>query len=106
MNNNLSIETRAEIYAKSKGDISLSKIYNQCLANIYKEAYIAGAKEQKEIDKKNACLRFCFQNLYCEVDDIEKCQQEEGGCREWRRFKKGAFEEDYFAMENNIELID
>ena len=44
------IEERAEKYASKKGDISLSPIYNEALANIYKEGYIAGATEQKVID--------------------------------------------------------
>ena len=52
------IEERAKEYAKSKGDISLSKVYNQCLSNIYEEAYIAGAKEQKEIDDASLQERF------------------------------------------------
>ena len=45
------IEERAEKYASKKGDISLSAVYNEALANIYKEGYIAGATEQKEIDE-------------------------------------------------------
>ena len=44
------IEERAEKYASKKGDISLSAVYNEALANIYKEGYIAGATEQKQID--------------------------------------------------------
>ena len=44
------IEERAKEYASKKGDISLSPIYNEALANIYKEGYIAGATEQKAID--------------------------------------------------------
>ena len=44
------IEERAIEYGSKKGDISLSDIYNKALANIYKEGYIAGAKEQKAID--------------------------------------------------------
>ena len=44
------IEERAEKYASKKGDISLSAVYNEALANIYKEGYIAGAEEQKAID--------------------------------------------------------
>ena len=49
------IEERAKEYASKKGDISLSPIYNEALANIYKEAYIAGATEQKAIDIEKAC---------------------------------------------------
>lgn len=49
------IEERAREYASKKGDISLSAIYNEALANIYEEAYIAGAKEQNRIDIDKAC---------------------------------------------------
>ena len=45
------IEERAKEYASKKGDISLSPIYNEALARIYEEAYIAGATEQKAIDE-------------------------------------------------------
>ena len=44
------IEERAKKYASKKGDISLSPIYNEALARIYEEAYIAGAIEQKQTD--------------------------------------------------------
>ena len=44
------IEERAKEYGSKKGDISLSPIYNEALASIYEEAYIAGATEQKAID--------------------------------------------------------
>ena len=50
-----SIEERAKEYASKKGDISLSPIYNEALARIYEEAYIAGATEQKAIDIEKAC---------------------------------------------------
>lgn len=49
------IEERAKEYGSKKGDISLSPIYNEVLASIYEEAYIAGATEQKETDIKNIC---------------------------------------------------
>ena len=49
------IEERAKEYATQKADISLSDIYNEALANIYEEAYIAGATEQKSIDIDKAC---------------------------------------------------
>lgn len=49
------IEERAKKYASKKGDISLSPIYNEALAKIYKEGYIAGAAEQKVIDIEEAC---------------------------------------------------
>ena len=44
------IEERAKEYASKKADISLSDVYNEALASIYEEDYIAGAKEQKAID--------------------------------------------------------
>lgn len=46
------IEERAKEYASKKGDISLSPIYNEALARIYEEGYIAGAAEQKAIDEE------------------------------------------------------
>lgn len=46
------IEERAKEYASKKADISLSAVYNEALARIYEEAYIAGATEQKEIDEE------------------------------------------------------
>ena len=49
------IVERAKEYASKKGDISLSPIYNEALARIYEEAYIAGAKEQNRIDVDMAC---------------------------------------------------
>lgn len=44
------IAERAKEYASKIADISLSAIYNEALANIYEEAYIAGATEQKQTD--------------------------------------------------------
>ena len=49
------IEERAKEYASKKGDISLSPIYNEALASVYEEAYIAGAEEQKAIDIDKVC---------------------------------------------------
>ena len=49
------IEERAKEYASKKADISLSAVYNEALASIYEEAYIAGATEQKVIDIDKAC---------------------------------------------------
>ena len=46
------IEERAKEYASKEGDISLSPIYNEALASIYEEGYIAGAAEQKAIDEE------------------------------------------------------
>ena len=52
------IEERAKEYASKKADISLSAVYNEALASIYEEAYIAGAKEQKDIDIEKAKTAF------------------------------------------------
>lgn len=49
------IEERAREYASKKADISLSPIYNETLASIYEEGYMAGAKEQNRIDIDKAC---------------------------------------------------
>ena len=49
------IGERAKEYASKKADISLSAIYNEALASIYEEAYIAGATEQKRIDINKVC---------------------------------------------------
>ena len=46
------IEERAKEYGSKKADISLSPIYNEVLASIYEEGYIAGAAEQKAIDEE------------------------------------------------------
>ena len=43
------IEERAKEYAQ-KADISLSPVYNDALANLYEEGYIAGATEQNYFD--------------------------------------------------------
>ena len=44
------IKERAKEYASKKADISLSTVYNDALANLYEEGYIAGATEQNAID--------------------------------------------------------
>ena len=46
------IKERAKEYASKKADISLSPVYNDALANLYEEGYIAGATEQKAIDEE------------------------------------------------------
>ena len=46
------IEEKAKEYASKKADISLSAVYNEALAKIYEEGYIAGAKEQKATDEE------------------------------------------------------
>ena len=43
---------RAKEYASKKANISSCAIYNDALASIYMEGYIAGAKEQKAIDEE------------------------------------------------------
>ena len=61
------IEERAKEYESEKGDISLSPIYNEALASIYEEAYIAGATEQKAIDKEAALKGFTTDELRAEL---------------------------------------
>ena len=61
------IEERAKEYASKKGDISLSPIYNEALASIYEEAYIAGATEQKAIDEE-VRLKKCDDMTQAEYD--------------------------------------
>ena len=64
------IEERAKEYASKKGDISLSAIYNEALASIYEEAYIAGATEQKAIDIDKVCDWLKARNVLTE-DSLE-----------------------------------
>ena len=52
------IEERAKEYASKKADISLSPVYNDALANLYEEGYIAGATEQRKIDIDKAKTAF------------------------------------------------
>lgn len=61
------IKERAKEYASKKGDISLSPIYNEALSSIYEEAYIAGATEQKAIDKEAALKGFTTDELRVEL---------------------------------------
>ena len=61
------IEERAIEYASKKGDISLNAIYNEALVRIYEEAYIAGAAEQKAIDKEAALKGFTTDELRAEL---------------------------------------
>ena len=49
------IEERAKEYASKKADISLSHVYNDALASLYEEGYIAGAQEQNRIDIDKVC---------------------------------------------------
>lgn len=46
------IQERAKKYASKKANISLSPVYNEALARIYEEGYMAGATEQKVIDEE------------------------------------------------------
>ena len=90
------IEERAKEYGSKKGDISLSAVYNEALANIYKEGYIAGATEQKTIDDEanykqgyhdaieKACERLRErieggvhpQSVYSFIEDFRKAMEE------------------------------
>ena len=64
------IEERAKEYASKNGDISLSPIYNEALASVYEEAYIAGATEQKRIDINKVCDWLRERNVLTE-DSLE-----------------------------------
>ena len=64
------IKERAKEYAYKKGDISLSPIYNEALASVYEEAYIAGAEEQKRINIERAILWLRARNVITE-DSLE-----------------------------------
>ena len=64
------IEERAKEYGSKKGDISLSPIYNEALASVYEEAYIAGATEQKRIDINKVCDWLRERNVLTE-DSLE-----------------------------------
>ena len=64
------IEERAREYGSKKGDISLSPIYNEALASVYEEAYIAGATEQKRIDINKVCDWLRERNVLTE-DSLE-----------------------------------
>lgn len=61
------IEERAKEYASKKADISLSPIYNEALASIYEEGYMAGASEQKAIDEA-VRLKKCDDMTQAEYD--------------------------------------
>ena len=61
------IEERAKEYAYKKADISLSPVYNDALANLYEEGYIAGATEQKAIDEE-VRLKKCDDMTKAEYD--------------------------------------
>lgn len=84
------IEERAKEYASKEGDISLSPIYNEALASIYEEGYMAGASEQKAIDKEAALKGFTTEELRAELkrrhaeeraerESVLRCRM----CRHW-----------------------
>ena len=84
------IEERAKEYASKEGDISLSPIYNEALASIYEEAYIAGAAEQKAIDDEAMLKGFTTDELRAELkrrnaeerakkESVLRCRM----CRHW-----------------------
>ena len=85
LNNMATIEERAKEYAARKADISLSDIYNEALANIYKEAYIAGATEQKTIDIDNVCNILCHYACSNKIDSNKCCNTE---CKIWKMFRR------------------
>ena len=100
------IEERAKEYASKKGDISLSAIYNKALARIYEEGYMAGAKEQKAIDKEAMFKGFTTDELRAELkrrnaeekakkESILRCRM----CRHW-----GAI--DYWGSPLNSDFRD
>ena len=84
------IEERAKEYASKKADISLSAVYNEALASIYEEAYIAGATEQKAIDYEAMLKGFTTDELRTELkirnaeeranrESVLRCRM----CRHW-----------------------
>lgn len=100
------IEERAKEYASKKADISLSAIYNEALASIYEEGYMAGAQEQKVIDKEAALKGFTADELRAELkrrnaeekakkESILRCRM----CRHW-----GAI--DYWGNPLNSDFRD
>ena len=72
------IEERAREYGSKKADISLSPIYNEALASIYEEGYMAGAKEQNRIDIDKACDWLKARNVLTDasLDGFRKAMEE------------------------------
>ena len=100
------IEERAKEYASKKADISLSAIYNEALASVYEEAYIAGAAEQKAIDKEAALKGFTTDELRAELkirnaeerakkESILRCRM----CKHWGEI-------DYWGNPTNYAVGD
>lgn len=80
-----SIEERAKEYASKKADISLSPVYNDALANLYEEGYIAGATEQRKIDIDKACNIFCHTGCPHKIDSYNCLNNK---CDTWKTFRK------------------
>ena len=84
----MTIEKRAKVYAKLQGDISLSKVYNESLANIYEDGYIMGAEEQRKIDIDKACK--WFEGYLAEIgypdDWCRDSEVQESGEKRFRKF--------------------
>lgn len=100
------IEERAKEYASEKADISLSAIYNEALAGIYEEGYMAGAQEQKAIDKEAMLKGFTADELRAElkIRNVEERAERESVlrcrmCRHW-----GAI--DYWGNPLNSDFRD
>ena len=100
------IEERAKEYASKKADISLSAIYNEALSSIYEEGYMAGAQEQKAIDKEAMLKGFTADELKTElkVRNAEKRAERESVlrcrmCKHW-----GAI--DYWGNPSNSDFRD
>lgn len=100
------IEERAKEYASKKADISLSAIYNEALASIYEEGYMAGATEQKSIDYEAMLKGFTTDELRTELkirnaeeraerESVLRCRM----CRHW-----GAI--DYWGNPLNSDFRD
>ena len=100
------IEERAKEYASKKGDISLSPIYNEALASVYEEAYIAGATEQKAIDDEAMLKGFTTDELRAELkrrnaeekakkESILRCRM----CKHWGEI-------DYWGSPLNSDFRD
>ena len=70
------IEERAKEYASKKADISLSAVYNEALASIYEEGYIAGAKEQKQLTLE-AFDKWLYENSWITRDEGNRKPLEE-----------------------------
>ena len=104
------IKERAKEYASKKGDISLSPIYNEALARIYEEAYIAGATEQKAIEDEATLKGFTTDELRAELkrrnaeekakkESILRCRM----CKHWGAINYWGYPTNYVG--NNCSCI-